>query len=337
MKGVNDKNYFLYKEEYDLMTSLDKDVLSSIQITSSPVNESDNLSVYKILQEYNYNGKYYSCSYDARFLNVNGKLLYDGLFCNHADRNGATVQYPDGYESVANLLAEDADAFLNAINAYYTYTPDPGICIKVYDDQDIFLQSIKFDLPDWVGGWHEFGESIKIYWPYKNYEVDPATVYHETTHWFLSEITNDNAAYWIQEGLATLFETNLTTGLDNMAFLYNNDIVALAENGGIWDLEKLSSTNPEELTDIVMVRGYYALSALCVKHIIDTVGIERFLDVMDDLKSNDVIRTTASEKINETNNMSVRCLCSLLNTDEPEFYDMIDQYLLSCWEKQNDH
>jgi len=327
MQTVNADNYYLYNEEFNLISSLDAGELSSISVTASPVRNEEDAAVYKITQQYEYRGQDYRCSYNAHFIKDSGRLVYNGMESEMLSSGSAQVHYPDGYRDSAKGYASAVKYYLEKLNEVYAYSPDPEICIRIFDDHDVFLQSVKFDLPKWVGGWHEYGESVKIFVPGQHTAVYPEMIYHECSHRFLSEITNDNASYWMQEGFATLMETAIPTGLANIEFLYNNDIEGLKAAESLWKFGDFVEVNLEELSDPVQVTGYYSLSALCVEHIMDIMGIEDFLAVMSRMKENPQIHKTASEKIGVTNDLTIACISKRLGMAENDFYSLMDEFI----------
>jgi len=72
--------------------------------------------------------------------------------------------------------------------------------VKLYHDPKWFRQSVKPSLPKWAGGWHEANQSIKFIASRMDPDQLASGMIHELAHQVVSDLTNDNAAYWLQEG-----------------------------------------------------------------------------------------------------------------------------------------
>lgn len=85
--------------------------------------------------------------------------------------------------------------------------------VKLYHDSELFRQSVKPSLPAWSGGWNEAGQAIKMVVNRHHPKLFASGLVHELVHQMVSDLTNDNAAYWLQEGAAMYYETHLLPGL----------------------------------------------------------------------------------------------------------------------------
>lgn len=81
--------------------------------------------------------------------------------------------------------------------------------VKLYHRPEWFWQSVKPSLPHWAIGWHEADQAIKLVGGVMEPSELKASVVHELVHQMVSELTNDNAAYWLQEGTASYYEKHL--------------------------------------------------------------------------------------------------------------------------------
>lgn len=275
-------------------------------------------------QEYTAGGERRSCRSVHRYGLIDGRLFDLGLACEQARYGAVTVYYPGGYDKMAQGIADTINEYLEQLAAEWDYAPQNGIAVKLYDDHEVFLQSIKLTLPGWVGGWHENGEAIKIYAAIRGAEPYESMMRHEATHTALSELTGDNAAYWMQEGFAVLLELS---GTDALAAPYVQDMDALVELYGRDRLPALAdhlSANPELLTDSLDVRGYYAYSNAMVVWLLLRCGRERIGLLFDALGEYETIPGAASGKIEPLNE---RTAVALRETAGIEFGENFEKWL----------
>lgn len=85
--------------------------------------------------------------------------------------------------------------------------------VKLYHDRELFRQLVKPSLPTWSGGWNEAGQAIKLVVDGHYPKLFASGLVHELVHQMVSDLTNDNAAYWLQEGAAMYYETHLLPGI----------------------------------------------------------------------------------------------------------------------------
>jgi hypothetical protein len=178
------------------------------------------------------------------------------------------------------------------------FTPKGAISVKLFDDQQVFLQSVKLDLPDWVGGWHEFGESIKSFTG--AYGVDgsdyKSMLNHESTHRMVSELSNDNAAYWIQEGLAGVYQVAL--GVKTQNFLTSEE---LAESYTPFTQQKQIDLEKLDMNDQGAVTKYYATSKAFAAFLVEQYGWSKVKQALEYMKKFELIPVTGAEKMDTTN------------------------------------
>lgn len=120
--------------------------------------------------------------------------------------------------------------------------------VKLYHDPEVFRQSVKPSLPFWAGGWHEARQSIKMVVNHRQSKWLASGLVHELAHQMVSELTNDNAAYWLQEGAAMYYEAHLLPGIHEEIPSIEEDQPAkysLTELKGM-DLEKLPDKEADQ-------------------------------------------------------------------------------------------
>lgn len=135
--------------------------------------------------------------------------------------------------------------------------------VKLYHDPNWFRQSVKPSLPVWAGGWHEAKQSIKLIAVRTDPEQLASGMIHELTHQVVSELTHDNAAYWLQEGAAMYYEAHL------IPELRVNHHVELLEKR--WPLEDLERTSLEKLPS-EKAHQYYLNSYVWYKELVGEYG-----------------------------------------------------------------
>ncbi len=255
-----------------------------------------------VTQTYTYKGQMRSCTYTERFVPKDGALLDAGLAWNALENGAVRVTYAaKAYRDVAMQSVNTVTAHLRDLEGRFGFTPDKKISIRIYDDSEIFTESIKLHLTTYQGGWTEYGESLKLMLGSTDFEDDYHLVLcHESTHYYLANMTNDNACYWMQEGLATMVENGIQ-GIDDLRVGRDYSLMELDKKGRLPGFDWLNETNPELLIDDGSIDAYYAAASFAVAWFIDTYGFEDFKKVCDALRSDPYIEGTAAEKIPELN------------------------------------
>jgi hypothetical protein len=138
---------------------------------------------------------------------------------------------------------------VRALHVRYGWTPK-RIEVKLYHQPEVFRQSVKLSLPEWAGGWHEANQSIKLVGGLRDSGWFAPALVHELTHQMVSELTHDNAAYWLQEGAAMYYEAHL------LPELRAGHSVQVLEKTGPMLLEELKRTRLERLGDADALRYY---------------------------------------------------------------------------------
>jgi len=133
-----------------------------------------------------------------------------GLHWLRMERGATTVLYSDPrLKRAAQVALDTMDMAIPRLGLRYGWKPE-RVEIKLYHQAEVFRQSVKPSLPRWAAGWHEANEAIKfVIHPQDSSDWLRKGLVHELTHQMVSELTHDNAAYWLQEGAAMYYEAHL--------------------------------------------------------------------------------------------------------------------------------
>ena len=260
-----------------------------------------------------------------------GNRIYDvgPAFTQYRDGK-VTVYHTADTGEMARELSAVVNEYLSELEAAWGFVPKEGLCIKLYDDHEVFLQSIKLTLPAWVGGWHESGESIKLFMAMRRADAYASMLRHETTHKALSELTGDNSAYWMQEGFATLLEQTGTAALSSPYIADMDALAGLYQQNQLADVADHMSANPELLSDSLDVRGYYAYSCAMVAWLLDERSPGILMPVFKALRAYKTIPGTAAEKISALNERTAAALRSAAQIEFGEdFEDWLEQKIIA--------
>ncbi len=238
------------------------------------------------------------------------------------------IAFPEGEYALAENLCETTSRYVEAVNALWGQDFSQSISIKIYDDKDVFLNSIKLSLPDWAGGWYENGESIKTY----IYDAAPGRyeylMRHEATHMMLSYATNDNAAYWMQEGFATTLPTFIA---DGRLEINRKDVLEEAFSQGVLPTVKQHvNTNIEELTDMFDVRLYYGYSSAMAVYMMQKMDQPTLKRLFYELKTYPYIALTMSEKAFDTQTITEKCFKKATGSKFYDYFDGFENWLNSA-------
>lgn len=251
-------------------------------------------------QNYNKNGKSYEHIYDTLLFKGEEGTLDGDVFFNQIKKNHIAVKFD--HLSLQSMAQDGAGVLVQAVDYFkdkFKWEPQTEMELKLYSNPELFRQSVKLSLPTWVGGWNEYGESIK--WVGKT-EYDSLTFHsglvHEVTHQMLGEMTNDNAAYWMHEGLATYHE---------MEWIKRElgQKVTLEPRPVLWTAQEMMNIRLEEL-DRDDAEVYYYQAYLMVRLLTEHYGEQAILKWMLELKKNTYIEGTTLEKLHLSNERTIK-------------------------------
>ncbi len=288
----------LYKEEDTLIRTAKSLKISAFTVFAISAVPKDDGFLSTIEQSYTLDGRRHRCTFEAEFKTVDTKLYYCGPAFESIENAGVKVFFSSDQKPLAQKLLNLETTVLRDMQNRYGYAPGEPVTIKIYDDQQVFLQSVKFNLPEWTGGWHEYKESIKIYNPADTMFVMSDSDYlemlrHETAHLMVSEWSNDNAAYWLQEGMAGI---NESAGANAVPRLLKSELAlaftAFAKHKEI-DLESL------DIDEIQEVTLYYATSKAYSIFLLETFGWQKMKAALKTMQKHPYLPLTGEEKLKE--------------------------------------
>lgn len=179
-------------------------------------------------------------------------------------------------EESANIALDIIQRALYVMEQRYQWKPK-RVEVKLYHDAELFRQSVKPSLPAWSGGWNEAGQAIKLVVDQQHPKLYAAGLVHELAHQMVSDLTNDNAAYWLQEGAAMYYEKHLLPRLSDDFSPIEEQLPAKYSYSDLkrLDLERL----PDQAATQYYLSCYQFFRFLLKKH-----GEEKIKNVFKDLK-----------------------------------------------------
>ncbi|SDZ31382.1 hypothetical protein [Thermoactinomyces sp. DSM 45892] len=176
------------------------------------------------------------------------------------------------------------------------WTPKP-IEIKIFQRADHLAQSVKPSLPNWVGGWNEANQAIKLVSEANtSSEWEKSGIVHELTHQVISDLTHDNAAYWLQEGAAMYYEELLFPA---------SSIKMRSEK--IWSRAQLEKMNLENLSNQDAVRFYVSCREQ-YRQLLKDIGEGGMRYFFEEIRKYSRMDVDSSEKIQVCNQRTNRSL-----------------------------
>jgi len=145
-------------------------------------------------------GRSSQVAYDARFVRHGGRWLYAGVVWNELAGDHFVLKYQGGDDAWARRVLDLAEAAYDRVTADLGARPPLPQEIKVYDDGELFRTSVFLSLPDWVTGWTEPGEAIKLRLRRDDQHIIQRVIAHELTHQVL--FAQGLEAAWLHEGIA---------------------------------------------------------------------------------------------------------------------------------------
>lgn len=204
----------------------------------------------------------------------------------------------------ASIGMEAAHKAVQELKRKMDWSPAHPIEVKFYHKPEWFRQSVKLSLPSWVGGWHESGESVKLVGAeeFSDKQLISSGIVHEVTHMMVSDMTGDNAAYWLQEGAAEYFQSHLLPGLHTREERTSSPH---------WKFAHLEQLNLERLNEREAV-AYYNQCYQFFRYLMETYGEEKINRLFSVLELHPQDFRTISDKQKQTNNRTRKALQKVL-------------------------
>jgi hypothetical protein len=262
-------------------------------------------------QSYKKKGKRFHLTFTNLVIRDQGKWLDSDIFFYEINRDNVLVKFNDpSLEKMANdgaaMLNRSVLSFRNKLG----WTPHYKLELKLYKDLELFRQSVKLSLPEWAVGWNEYGESIKFIGD-TSYDKNlfSAGLQHEATHQMLGEMTNDNAAYWMHEGLATYYEMEFFKKDARNKEMPKDKVkqkgTAYESPQIRWTLEEMMKVNLEELNS-KEAKDYYYEAYLVIKYFINHYGEDVLINWMAELRKFPYVSVTTAEKLDSSNKRTLK-------------------------------
>ena len=308
MTFQNEENVLFYKEQQrwfeEVVYKKEKGYEYNIELSNVVLNSEDNGQidfVVSINLPSSTEGMVHNVSYEIIKNQEKWKLndipfeeLSEGIF---------TIYYLDGQENVANHVLEDTKDIVELYSSTFGWQPET-INVKLYDS----MQELNATIP-WTraGGWNEKGESYKLI-ANTTEEAKFALLSHELTHTFLSDLTNDNASLYLQEGLATIFQMIVSRNESGIVVMNldqaTDQLKVLKEklNRPLLTLEELSNLDYDNGAP------FYQDGALLTNYLIQTKGIEEYKLFLAELKNYPYIDKRQEHKLEIGNQHTLESL-----------------------------
>ncbi|GGE24583.1 hypothetical protein GCM10011571_28430 [Marinithermofilum abyssi] len=247
-----------------------------------------------VKQQYRHHRQLHESQYPLLFEETASGWKDSDLPFFHLTRGNVTVHYTDQHLTELSSIAMDAvTKSLEAFHKRYGWQPRRHVEVKLYHHPEWFRQSVKLSLPQWATGWHEANQSIKFVGvdSYADKKWFSSGIVHELTHQMVSELTGDNAAYWLQEGAAEYYQSHLLPGIRTEPE---------EPEQPSWSLTRLEKTSLESLKGKAVSR-YYRQCYLWFRFLVERYGEKKMQQVFEVLQLSPSIDADASDKREVTN------------------------------------
>jgi hypothetical protein len=250
----------------------------------------------EIIQSYQKKHKQYVLQYPVYVQKTKQGWKDADTFENEVHRGSLTVKYSD---LVLKTQAKRSLAVLSmtshVLNRKWNWHPKQ-IEAKLYQNPEIFRQSVKLSLPSWAGGWNEAKQSIKLVVGKTDISSLNHGLAHEYTHQLLSDMTNDNASYWLQEGAAMYYEA-----------FFSKEKPNIERDFQPYSIRELENMNLEQLKDQDAYQ-YYLSCYIQFHRLIDKFGEKKIASVLQQLHQFPYIDADSAQKQRLTNQRTEKVL-----------------------------
>jgi hypothetical protein len=244
-------------------------------------------------QSYRRKGTRYAVKFPLLFQRTDQGWRDSDYPFRHMTGTGVIVRYTDQrLHDQATVALGTVQRSLVQFRSKYGWTPRRDVEVKLYHHPEVFRQSVKLSLPMWAAGWHEAGQAIKFVGLSNVDDWEPSFamgIVHEMTHHMISELTGDNAAYWLQEGAAGYYQSHLLPGL-------KEDEDPTVSVTPLWTVRDLEQRNLERLSDVEATQ-FYAQSRDFFQFLVERYGEKKLQRLFAVLAMFPVIDQDSSDKL----------------------------------------
>lgn len=222
---------------------------------------------------------------------VNGSWKINDLPFEIITDGPINLYYLPSLNSYSTKIMTDVKEIVDLYDKTFDWKPNE-INIKLYDSVEEISASTAW--PSLYGVTVPF-ISLKFV-VQGNHEVAYGFIKHEIVHTMLADISNDNAPPFLQEGLAVFISSSVTT--DNFGNLQ-------LDFGNTVEREKFILKNTEEIKPISDLKDInytdntidiYNVGFLITNYLIQTFGMEKYLEMIEFLGENDILDNDNPDK-----------------------------------------
>ncbi|MFD2445550.1 hypothetical protein ACFSO7_16445 [Bacillus sp. CGMCC 1.16607] len=230
-------------------------------------------------------------------------LLNDVPFKTLTSENGwVTVYYKEGEDGIAETTIKDAENLMKFYATEFRWVPNP-ISVKIFSSPVEVSATVPWTI---VGGWNEIGESLKI--TSQNKDDIFRLLAHELTHKMLSDLTNDNAILFFQEGLATYLENKVQKDPEgkiyfDQSIVNSKSIKAIQVTNSVLSIDELA-----EIDYAGNSTRLYRDGSLITNYLVLTHGLEKYLEMLSHLAQYDYIDKRLEHKLETIRSRSLEAL-----------------------------
>ncbi|MGE8205557.1 hypothetical protein ACQKP0_13435 [Heyndrickxia sp. NPDC080065] len=262
------------------------EVIKDINI-SSPDKGSIELEINMKKQK-----KKYSNHITYPIIKIDGNWKMDDLpFMKRSD-GPIQLYYLPSLKNQAEAVLADVRKIVNVYMEKFPWDPKE-VNIKLYDSLEELSASVPWES---LYGVSLSLLSLKFLVETNNTDITFGLMKHEVVHTMLAEITNDNAPNFMQEGLA-MFISDAITKEPSGEITFNLE-GASTERETIL-LKNIKSFKPISYLNTNYTDGsidIYSLGYLVTNYLITTFGLDKYLEMLSELKKEDIIENDNENK-----------------------------------------
>ncbi|MBS4174696.1 hypothetical protein [Bacillus sp. FJAT-49736] len=224
---------------------------------------------------------------------INGTWKMNDLPFKKKTEGPLNLYYLPSLESDADIAFTDVEDLVELYSKTFRWKPTE-VNVKLYDSLEEISASVAW--PTLFGVTSPF-TSLKFLVDGSYSEVTYSLMTHEVVHTMLADLSNDNAPTFMQEGLAVFVSSAVTKDDSGKPQLdFNNKVaerekIILKKTKNIKPISDLKNVNyTDNSIDI------YNVGFLITDYLIQTYGLEKYLDMVEVLKKNDIVEDDNPQK-----------------------------------------